>query len=154
MKKQKIIYILAAAIIGIAIGKYIYSSYKEETLETFKSNDADIYLLQYGVYKDENVMIENTKKLKNYFYYKEENGYHVIIGITKNKNLKQKIVDSYKITENIYNVVEIPKTNNSVFLNLLDQYDNLISNTDDKDTIISAEKQVLSKYEELILQSG
>ena len=85
MKKQKIIYILAAAIIGIAIGKYIYSSYKEETLETFKSNDADIYLLQYGVYKDENVMIENTKKLKNYFYYKEENGYHVIIGITKNK---------------------------------------------------------------------
>ena len=60
MKKQKIIYILAAAIIGIAIGKYIYSSYKEETLQTFKSNDEDIYYLQYGVYKDENVMIENT----------------------------------------------------------------------------------------------
>ena len=96
-------------------------------------------------------MIENTKKLKNYFYYKEENGYHVIIGITKNKNLKQKIVDSYKITENIY--MKGVKINNSEFLNLLDQYDNLISNTDDKDTIISAEKQVLSKYEELILQS-
>ena len=152
MKKQKIIYILAAAIIGIAIGKYIYSSYKEETLQTFKSNDEDIYLLQYGVYKDENVMIENTKKLKNYFYYKEGNGYHVIIGIIKNKNLKQKIVDSYKITENIY--MKGVKINNSEFLNLLDQYDNLISNTDDKDTIISAEKQVLSKYEELILQSG
>ena len=151
MKKQKIIYILAAAIIGIAIGKYIYSSYKEETLQTFKSNDEDIYLLQYGVYKNENVMVENTKKLKNYFYYKEENGYHVIIGIIKNKNLKQKIVDSYKITENIY--MKGVKTNNSEFLNLLDQYDNLISNTDDKDTIISAEKQVLSKYEELILQS-
>lgn len=45
------------------------------------------------------------------------------------------------------------KIDNSEFLNLLDQYDNLISNTDDKDTIISAEKQVLSKYEELILQS-
>ena len=83
MKKQKIIYILAAIIIGITIGKYIYSSYKEETLETFKSNDEDIYLLQYGVYKNENVMVENTKKLKNYFYYKEENGYHVIIGIIK-----------------------------------------------------------------------
>lgn len=151
MKKQKIIYILAAIIIGITIGKYIYSSYKEETLETFKSNDEDIYLLQYGVYKNENVMIENTKKLKNYFYYKEENEYHVIIGIIKNKNLKQKIVDSYKITGNIY--MKGVKINNSEFLNLLDQYDNLISNTDDKDTIISAEKQVLSKYEELILQS-
>ena len=152
MKKQKIIYILAAAIIGIAIGKYIYSSYKEETLETFKSNDADIYLLQYGVYKDENVMIENTKKLKNYFYYKEENGYHVIIGITKNKNLKQKIVDSYKITENIY--MKRVNIDNSEFVTLLDQYDNLIKDTDDKTTIFNAQKQVLSKYEELILQNG
>ena len=78
MKKQKIIYILAAAIIGIAIGKYIYSSYKEETLQTFKSNDEDIYLLQYGVYKDENVMIENTKKLKNYFYYQSNTFFHDI----------------------------------------------------------------------------
>ena len=43
--------------------------------------------------------------------------------------------------------------NNQEFLNLLNQYDNLVSTTDDKDIIISAQKQILSKYEELILIS-
>ena len=43
---------------------------------------------------------------------------------------------------------------NSEFVTLLDQYDNLIKDTDDKTTIFNAQKQVLSKYEELILQNG
>ena len=43
---------------------------------------------------------------------------------------------------------------NSEFVTLLDQYDNLIKETDDKTTIFNAQKQVLSKYEELILQNG
>lgn len=43
---------------------------------------------------------------------------------------------------------------NSEFTTLLDQYDNLIKDTDDKTTIFNAQKQVLSKYEELILQNG
>lgn len=43
---------------------------------------------------------------------------------------------------------------NSEFITLLDQYDNLIKDADDKTTIFNAQKQVLSKYEELILQNG
>ena len=90
--------------------------------------------------------------LKNYFYFKDNDGYHAIIGITKNENLKEKIVDSYKITENIY--MKRVNIDNSEFITLLDQYDNLIKDTDDNTTIFNAQKQVLSKYEELILQNG
>lgn len=152
MSKEKIIYITFAIIFGISIGNYIYSSYNKEIIQTLKSDNENVYLLQYGVYNDENNMMNNTKKLKNYFFFKDEKGYHVIIGITKNKNLQQKIVDSYNITENIY--MKNIKITNSEFSNILEQYDNLVSDTNDKETIINAEKQILSKYEELILQVG
>ena len=61
-------------------------------------------------------------------------------------------MDSYNITANIY--MKNIKITNSEFSNILEQYDNLVSNTNDKETIINAEKQILSKYEELILQVG
>ena len=153
MDKKKIVYFLVAVIIGITIGKYVYDSYsKEKTKDVFKYKNENVYMLQYGVYSTEENMINNTKKLKNYFYFKDNDGYHAIIGITKKEELKEKIIGSYGINENIY----MKKINieNSEFITLLDQYDNLIKDTDDKTTIFNAQKQVLSKYEELILQNG
>ena len=152
MNKKKIIYVLIATLIGISIGKYVFDSYNKESKEVFKYKNVYVYMLQYGVYSSNENMISNTKKLKNYFYYKNDDGYHVIIGITKNENLKEKIVDSYDITENIY--MKRVNINNSEFIMLLDQYDNLINDTNDKKTIFNAQKQVLSKYEELILENG
>lgn len=153
MDKKKIVYFIIAVITGITIGKYVYDSYnKTETKDVFKYKNENVYMLQYGVYSSEENMINNTKNLKNYFYFKDNDGYHAIIGITKNENLKEKIVDSYKITENIY--MKRVNIDNSEFITLLDQYDNLIKDTDDKATIFNAQKQVLSKYEELILQNG
>lgn len=153
MDKKKIVYFIIAVITGITIGKYVYDSYnKTEPKDVFKYKNENVYMLQYGVYSSEENMINNTKNLKNYFYFKDNDGYHAIIGITKNENLKEKIVDSYKITENIY--MKRVNIDNSEFVTLLDQYDNLIKDTDDKTTIFNAQKQVLSKYEELILQNG
>lgn len=153
MDKKKIVYFLVAVIIGITIGKYVYDSYgKEKAKDVFKYKSENAYMLQYGVYSTEENMIDNTKNLKNYLYYKDDDGYHAIIGITKNENLKEKIVDSYAITENIY--MKRVNIDNSEFITLLDQYDNLIKDTDDKITIFNAQKQVLSKYEELILLNG
>ena len=153
MDKKKIVYFLIAVIIGITIGKYVYDSYgKEKIKDVFKYKNENVYMLQYGVYSTEENMINNTKHLKNYFYFKDNDGYHAIIGITKNENLKEKIINSCEINENIY--MKKVNIDNNEFITLLDQYDNLIKDTDDKVTIFNAQKQVLSKYEELILQNG
>ena len=69
MSKEKIIYITFAIIFGISIGNYIYSLHNKEIIQTLKSDNENIYLLQYGVYHDENNMINNTKKLRNYFFF-------------------------------------------------------------------------------------
>ena len=42
---------------------------------------------------------------------------------------------------------------NNNFIDLLDQYEKVINQTDDKQIIINAQKQLLSKYEELIIKN-
>ena len=108
-------------------------------------------MLQYGVYSSNDSMVENTKNLKNYFYYIENNKYHVIIGVTLDKDLKDKIKKANSIDNDIY--IKKVSINNDEFIESLKQYDNLIKNTEDKTTILTAEKQILSKYEELIINN-
>lgn len=151
MKKTTILYILGAILIGVFIGKYVYNGYQNETKEAFKDMNENIYLLQYGVYSSNDSMVENTKNLKNYFYYIENNKYHVIIGVTMDKDLKDKIKNANSIDNDIY--IKKVSINNDEFIESLKQYDNLIKNTEDKTTILTAEKQILSKYEELIINN-
>ena len=148
--KNTIKYILIAIIIGIIIGKYIFNEYKIEKDASKVMKENYIYLMQYGVYSKKDNMIESCKNIKNYFYFKDKNGYHVIVGITKNKENKQKIGDSLGLLENIY--MKREKIDNNEFMQLIEQYDNLISQTDDKEIIVNAQKQILSNYEELILE--
>ena len=150
--KKILKYVIIASVIGITLGKYTFNEYNNSKFQpTFKEKDNYIYLLQYGVYKDENNMKESTKNLKSFLFYLDEKGYHVIIGITKNKKNAQKIVDSYELLTNIY--IKRVKIDNEEFNGTLKQYDSLVNETDDKNIIINAQKQVLSRYEELILKS-
>lgn len=144
------IIIVFTALGGIFLGIYIYKSSKISTKEVFYENNS-VYLMQYGVYSNENVMKDSAVSLSDYFYYKDKDGYHVIIGVIENKNIGNKIRDSYDIKDNIY--YKEVKINNMEFLQSLRQYDSLVSSLNDKTSIINAEKQILSKYEELILNN-
>ena len=148
---KKSFLIIIPVLFGIILGKYIYNISNFNTKEAFDETYS-VYLLQYGVYSNEENMKNSTTELSNYSYFKDKKGYHVIIGIVKNKNNLEKIRDSYEITSNIY-LKEVKITNMEFYENL-GQYDNLISKSNDKNFIINAEKQVLSKYEELVLNNG
>lgn len=152
MKNKTIVYVILAILIGVILGKNIYDGYAKEIESTFSEKETkEVYLIQYGVYSSNESMLENTKKLKNYFYYEEDDKFYVLIGITSDNELKEKIINSYDLDTDVY--MKQIKTDNTTFLETLKQYDKLISSTEDKNTIITAEKQVLSKYDELILRS-
>lgn len=140
------IIILFIIMFGIYIGTYLYNSYllrNKDKINTYK-----IYILEYGVYNSYESMEENGKNIDNYFYYSDKDGYHILLGITKNKNIITKIGESY---ENIANInIREDYTDNMEFIESLNQYDNLIINSN-KAEVIQAEKQILSKYEELVL---
>ena len=147
---KNIKYIIIATIIGIIIGKYIFNQYNTKTIKTINTT-TNVYLLQYGVYSDINNMKNNSKDIPNYLYFYDKDGYHVFIGITKNKKNFKKIVDSYQLSVNIY--MKRVKIDNENFIELLNQYEKVISQTDDKKIILNAQKQLLSLYEELIIKN-
>ncbi len=146
--KKNLKYIVLAIIIGIIIGCYIFNSYKEETQTVMSNKKEYVYLMQYGVYKSKYNMTKSASNLKNYFYYYDNELYHVIIGITKNKENKEKIMKAYDIDTKLY--LKRIQIDNYEFLEALDQYDKLLSQTDDNRVILACEKQILSKYEELL----
>ena len=143
---KNFIIILFIIMFGIYIGTYLYNSYllrNKDKINTYK-----IYILEYGVYNSYESMEENGKNIDNYFYYNDKDGYHILLGITKNKNIITKIGESY---ENIANInIREDYTDNMEFIESLNQYDNLIINSN-KTEVLQAEKQILSKYEELVL---
>ena len=144
---KNIIIISFSLLIGLYVGLYIYRHKEIKAKEVINT----AYLLQYGVYKQKESMILAGSKLSDYFYYSDDDGYHIIIGIVINKDLEQKIKDSYKVTENIY-LKKVSITDNE-FYESLKQYDTLIEDLNSDIAVINAEKQILSKYEELILEN-
>jgi hypothetical protein len=148
---KNFVIIVFSLLVGSYIGLYIYRHKDINELKEVSINQYKIYLLQYGVFKKKENMIEAGSKLSDYFYFKDKDGYHIIIGITENKELEKKIRESYNITENIY--LKEVNINNMEFMESLRQYDILIEKVNSPLALINAEKQILSKYEELILNS-
>lgn len=146
---KNFIIILFVIIFGIYIGSYLYKSYLIKN-NNDKLNIYKIFLLEYGVYNSYESMEENGKNIDNYFYYTDKNGYHILLGITENKKIINKIGESY---DNIANInIREDYIDNMEFIESLKQYDNLIINSN-KTEVKEAEKQILSKYEELILNN-
>ena len=152
MKKLKrLIIVLFTILSGVYIGTFFYEKYRVELTKEVSSYGYTIYLLQYGVYSTYENMVNAGSNISDYFYYQDKDGYHIIIGITENKNKCDKIRESYDITENIY--IKEVNINNKEFIESLRQYDVLLDDTNNKNVIINAEKQIMSKYEELVLNN-
>ena len=94
-------------------------------------------------------MQEGMKDFTHYIYNVEDNQYYAYIGITTNKENALKIQNYYKSIG--YDTFLKDKiTDNDDFINVLRQYDELLSKTDDTESIKVIFNKVLSKYEELV----
>ena len=111
-----------------------------------------IKFLELGTYDTEEEMKEDTVKFPYYIYMLKDNKYSVYIAITKNEENLNRIKGYYEEKGYITNVREF-KVDNEAFLVILEEYDNLLKESED-DTIIDAVcSQVLIKYEELVLKN-
>ena len=87
------------------------------------------------------------KEFTNYIYNVENNMYCTYIGISKSYTNALKIQEFYKKTGYEVEIKEKVVDNNE-FVKILDEYDNLLSKTEDEKAIEVICNQVLSKYEE------
>ena len=147
--KKYILPIIVSFIIGISMSCFIIKQYENMPAMAISSSAETLYYIQRGVYSDFDNMKNNMKEFTHYIYNVEDNQYYAYIGITSNKENSLKIQKYYKSIG--YDTFLKDKiTDNKNFITVLKQYDDLLSKTDDDESIKVICNQVLSKYEELI----
>ena len=147
--KKNIFPIFLSLLIGTTMAYLLINSYDNPESLSISKNAERIYYLQKGVYSNKDSMLDNMQEFENYIYNVEDNMYHVYIGITKNKKNAEKIKGFYK--QKGYDIyIKEKTTDNTKFLKIIGQYDEVLSQTNDTNTIEVICKQVLSKYEEMV----
>jgi len=126
------------------MGTFLIKQYS--TIKTFSEKNT-VYFLKLGVYDTKQAMDDNTHDFNYYIYKEEDSKYHVYVAITKDKNNLDKLKGYFKNKGYIINEEEFDIKNES-FITILNQYDELLRNTKDDQTISAICNQILSKYEE------
>lgn len=147
--KKYLLTIIMAAIIGFFLGNFLLKQYKDYKSLTVSSNGEEVYFFEYGIYNSLIDMENSTINLENYIYKIENNKYYVYIGITKDKDNIEKLKQHFKSLN--YSVeLKTYYIKNEEFINVLNNLDLVIKNTNDSTTISSIICQILQKYEEII----
>ena len=98
--KGFLIPLFVAMLFGFVSGKLVYSIYNEDIENRLSSSK--IYLIENGEYLTYDMMREENNG-NNYIYYKDDNGYKTVVGITKNEEnidkIKSLYSDSVKVEE-------------------------------------------------------
>lgn len=150
MKHKFFIPIAFSILIGLFFGKVFFDVYDSSSLTVFDEKDK-IYLLQIGVYSSKSNMKSSFANYSKYLYLKENDGYHLYIGITKNSEIAKRIKEYYtKKGYSIY-IKEIIE-NNKAFLSILSEYDRIILLASDND-MREIEKIIISNYKEMVLNN-
>ena len=147
--KKYLFPVTVSLVLGIFMAYFIIRQYETMPALAVSSEAESLYYIQRGVYQDMNTMSDNMKDFTNYIYNVEDNQYYTYIGITSNKENALKIQNYYKSIG--YDTFLKDKiTDNKNFISILKQYDELLSKTDDNESIKVICNQVLAKYEELV----
>lgn len=149
--KKIFVPLVSAIVIGLILGKYFFSQY-ESKIDTVFQSDEKIYVLQQGVYSTPENVTKYTTKLDYYITHHDDKYYRVYVAITHNKNNVTRLEEYFLSKGNDIYVREL-STNNLEFLELIKQYDLLLESGSGDSELLQIEKQVLSKYEELILRN-
>lgn len=150
MKYKFLIPIALSIVIGLFFGKIFFDNYKSSSLTVFDEKDK-VYMLQIGVYSSEEKMASSFENYDKFLYIEKDDGIHLYVGITKDKEIASRIKDYYeKKGYSIY--IKESILDNQSFLSILGEYDKIIGITGDND-LNGIEEIVISNYKEMVLES-
>lgn len=137
------------------MGNIMFNQYKigdNTTLPVSIETSKTLYFLQQGVYSNKESMESNLKQFNYYIYSEKDNLYYAYLAITGDKDNLEKIKGYFgNLGYDLY--VKEYTVESQSFIEILNQYEELLKQTSDEKTIASICGQVLSKYEELVLNA-
>ena len=136
-----IVPLVVSMIFGFVCGKLVYSVYNEDIENRLSSSK--IYLVENGEYLTYDLMREENNG-NNYVYYKDEEGYKTVVGITKNEDNIDKIKSLY--SDSVW--IEEYYISSDLVNDKQNEYDIMLSNTDDLYEVKEVVNNILSLYRE------
>lgn len=143
--KKTIIKGIFFIIIGFILGQIIFGE-KIELIKKLQKGDT-YYFLEEGVYNNSNSIQNNN--IYRRIVENKDNKYHVYIGITRDKEVLEKLKSIYK-KENINVTIKEIVLESNEFKTNVEQFDLLIRNTKDDSQILTIEEVVIANYQEII----
>lgn len=144
--KKMIILGFISIVVGYLIGNLIFTN--KDILKKNKSNNK-YYLLEEGSYYDEKILDNNHTSIKEKIIEKKDNKIHIYIGITRNLEVAEKLINIYEKKNINLSIVEKYYSNEEL-KNNIEQFDFLILSSKDIDEILKIEEVVLASYDEII----
>ncbi len=146
MKAKYLFLLFLACWFGYIFYNYLFHEYNDTTIP-ISVTSKELYFLQYGAYSSYENMQKAVMPLSDYTYISDDKYYYAFVCITADYENMLKVKDYYKsIGYNLYSK-QIEVTSSS-FLESLSQYDLLLSETSEEQTIPTICSQGLLSYEE------
>lgn len=153
MKKYLVSCVLGL-IVGLFLGRTVLKEYDSyNSIKIAPKTGVTAYFIKYGEYNSLEELEKKTIVLTNYIYSKKDDKYIVYIGITMDKNNMDKLINYFKSLNYDISKEEYVITNKE-YIEYLKNADKLISNTNEMTVIGEVSSQVLSKYEELVINGS
>ena len=145
--KKYLLTIIVSLLVGFLLSFYMLKEYESVNIIPVFNVKETAYLVQQGVYSSMESMQENTSHLTDYIYSVIDNMYYVYIGISLESDNVEKIQEYYK-NKDINTIIKTTTISDNDLINSLKQYDMVLKETSEEETIKEIIKQTLSKYKE------
>ena len=127
-----------------------FNFYDNVDTQNIISYDENVYLLKYGTYKTLDEMKDKVLDIDRYIYIEENGKFTSYVAITKTKENINKIKKIYD-SKDIKLTVEKRKIDNEEFIQNLNEYEKLLSATEEENSLLIIEKQIISCYESMVM---
>lgn len=154
--KKNIETVVVCIAVGFLMGQFMFHQYKKDERPSSNSNipvmqtTETLYFLQQGVYSNLDSMKQNLTDFEYYIYTEKDGKYYVYVAIIKSEKNMEKLKGFFNQKGYDIYVKEISVTS-TAFIEVLNQYEQLLNGTNDEKTIQAACAQILAKYEELVV---
>lgn len=154
MKWKTALSVVFAVSVGFLMGKFMLNQYNSEyeLAPVFNQNSDRYYFLNQGEYDNFEDMEQSMMGFDYYIYEEKDGKFMTYVGITKDYDNMMKI-QGYFTNAGYTIYVRDVNFNNDAFSVLVDQYDQMLRETEDNQTIKGICSQILAKYEELVVNS-
>lgn len=151
--KKYLLTIVISLMVGFFLSKFLLEQYDNYNGVAVYNEGEMLYFIQYGVFSDYDNMEANTINLENYIYQIDDNKYYVYIGITKNSDNVEKM-KNYFTNLGYDPIVKQFYITNQKFIAAVDNYDKVLSTTNDSTVISEIISQGLNSYEEVVISES